>query len=91
MATKVLRLVNGRLKFPYRKQRFFTYPSRRLLYNALIQPHYDYACSAWYLHLVKDYWKKLKYPKINVSDIARSLTTDPMLVLLNSKNLTGYP
>ena len=48
MATKVLGLVNGRLKFLYRKQRFLTCPTLRLLCNALIQPHYDYACSAWY-------------------------------------------
>ena len=41
MATKVLGLVNGRLKFLYRKQRFLTYSLRRLLCNALIQPHYD--------------------------------------------------
>ena len=24
------------------------YPVHRLICNALIQPHYDYACSAWY-------------------------------------------
>ena len=55
MATKVLGLVNGRLKFLYWKQRFLTYPLHRLLCNALVRPHYDYACSAWYPHLVKDY------------------------------------
>ena len=39
MATKVLSLVNNRLKFLYRKQKFLTLPFRRLLCNALIQPH----------------------------------------------------
>ena len=29
-------------------------------------------------HLVKDYWKKFKCPKMNVLDIAWSLTIDPM-------------
>ena len=48
MATKVLSLVNGRLKFLYRKQNFLTYPSRRLLCNALMQPFYDYGCTACY-------------------------------------------
>ena len=86
MATKVLGLVNGRLKFLYRKQRFLTYPLRRLLCNALIHPHYDYACSAWYPSISKRPLKKFKCPKINVSDIAWNLTIDPMLVLLNSKN-----
>ena len=55
MATKVLGLINGRLKFLYRKQRFLTDPLRRLLCNALIQPHYDYACPAWYPSLSKRY------------------------------------
>ena len=48
MATKVLSLVNSRLKFLYRKQKFLTLPLCLLLCNALIQPHYDYACPAWY-------------------------------------------
>ena len=39
MVTKVLSLINGRLKFLYRKQKFLTYSLRRLLCNALIQPH----------------------------------------------------
>ena len=60
MATKVLRLVNGRLQFLYQKQRFLTFPLRRLPCNALIQPHYDYACSAWYPSLGKKLLKKLQ-------------------------------
>ena len=58
MATKVLGLVNGRLKFLSRKQRFLTYPLRRLLCNALIQSYYDYVCSAWYPSLSKRLLKK---------------------------------
>ena len=39
MATKILGLVNGRLKSQKRKQSFqLAHPSRRLLCNALIQP-----------------------------------------------------
>ena len=60
MATKVLGLINGRLKFLSRKQRFLTYRLRRLLCNALIQPHYDYACSAWYPSLSKRLLKKIQ-------------------------------
>ena len=60
MATKVLGLVNGRLKLLYRKQRFLTYS---LLCNAFIQPHYDYACSAWYPSLSKRLLKKSSIPK----------------------------
>ena len=60
MPTKVSGLVNRRLKFRYRKQRFLTYPLHRLLCNALIKPHYDYACSAWYPSLSKILLKKIQ-------------------------------
>ena len=60
MVTKVLGLINGRLKFLHRKQKFLTYSLRRLLCNALIQPHYDYACSAWYPSLNKRLSKKIQ-------------------------------
>ena len=53
MSLSVLNKVNSKLKFLYRKNRFLTPALRRLLCNALIQPHFDYACSAWYLNLNK--------------------------------------
>ena len=52
MATKVLGTINRRLKFLYRKPKFLSFSLRRLLCNALIQPHFDYACAA-------------RYPKLN--------------------------
>ena len=42
MALKVLNKVNSRLRFLYRKQAILNGPLRRLLCNALIQPHFDY-------------------------------------------------
>ena len=60
MATKVLSLVNNRLKFLYRKQKLLTLLLRCLLCNSLIQPHHDYACSAWYPSLNKRLSKKIQ-------------------------------
>ena len=60
MATKVLSLVNNRLKFLYQKQKFLTLPLHRSLCNSLIQPRYDYACSAWYSFLNKRLSKKIQ-------------------------------
>ena len=60
MATKVLSLVNNRLKLLYRKQKILTLLLRRLLCNSLIQPHYDYACCAWYPYLNKRLSKKIQ-------------------------------
>ena len=48
MAVKDINEINGKLKFLYRKNSFLTPRLRRMLCNALMQPHFDYACSAWY-------------------------------------------
>ena len=53
MALSVINKINNKLKFLYRKNRFLTPTLRRLLCNALIQPHFDYACSTWYPNLTK--------------------------------------
>ena len=57
MALYVLHKINNKLKLLYRKNCFFTPTLGRLLCNVLIQPHFDYACSAWYPNLSK----KLKH------------------------------
>ena len=57
MALKVVNKINSKLKFLYRKNSFLTPALRRLLCNALIQPHFYYACSTWDRNLTK----KLKH------------------------------
>ena len=46
MALNIVNNINNKLKFLYRKNCFLTPALRRLLCDALIQPHFDYACSA---------------------------------------------
>ena len=53
MVLSVINKINNKLKFFYGKNRFLTPTLRRLLCNAQIQPHFDYACSAWYPNLTK--------------------------------------
>ena len=60
MALKVINKINGKLKFLYRKNSFLTPGLRRMLCNALIQPHFDYACSAWYPNLNAKLERKLQ-------------------------------
>ena len=60
MSLKVINKINSRLKFLYRKNRYLTPYLKRLLCNALIQPHFDYACSAWYPNLNKKLKSKLQ-------------------------------
>ena len=51
MALSVINKINNKLKFLYGKHRFLTRNLRRFLCNALIQPHFDYACSVCYPNL----------------------------------------
>ena len=48
MASKVLKKINAKLKFLHRQSRHLTPEQRRLLCNAIIQPHFDYGCSSWF-------------------------------------------
>ena len=60
MAMEVYTKFTSKLKFLYRKNRFLSKDLRRPWCNALIQPHFDYACAARYPNLNKKYKNKLK-------------------------------
>ena len=60
MALKVIENINGLNFFGVSKLKFLTPPLRRLLCNALIQPHFDYTSSAWYPNLPKKLSDKLQ-------------------------------
>ena len=53
MTLSVINKIHNKLKFLYQKNRFLTPALRRLLCNTLIQPQFDYTCSAWYPNLTK--------------------------------------
>ena len=63
MTLNVIYKINGKLKFLYRKKRFLSSELRRMLCNALIQPHFDYACPAWYPNLTEKTKKKIQIMK----------------------------
>ena len=52
--------VNGRLRFLYRQGKYLNPRLRRMLCNTIIQPHFDYACSAWYPNLTQGLKNKLQ-------------------------------
>ena len=60
MALKVVEKINMKLRFLYRKNKFLTPSLRRMLCNALIQPHFDYACVVWYSNLTKALKNKIQ-------------------------------
>ena len=63
MTLKVINKINSRLKFLYMKNRYLTPYLKWFLFNALIQPHFDYACPAWYPNLNKKFKSKLQIVK----------------------------
>ena len=56
---KFINKINEKLKFLYRKNKFLTPELRRMLCNALIWPHFDYAHSVSYPNLTKK--KKINF------------------------------
>ena len=60
MALKVLKKVNGRLRFLCRQGKYLNPRLRRMPCNTLVQPHFDYASSAWYPNLCKGLKDKLQ-------------------------------
>ena len=60
MALKALNKINEKLKFLYRKNKFLTPAPCRMLCDAITQPHFDYACSAWYPNLNEKLNKKIQ-------------------------------
>ena len=60
MAVKALKKINGKINFLYRQNKFLSYPLKRMLCNALIQPHFDFACTSWYSTLCKSLKDKLQ-------------------------------
>ena len=63
MALKVINKINSRRSrhsFLKRKNKFLTPAVRRLSCNALIQLHFDYVSSAWYLNLTQKMKSKIQ-------------------------------
>ena len=64
MSLNVMNKINNKLKFLYRKNNFLTPTLRRLLCNALIQLHLDYACSVCYPNLTKKLKQNSNHSKL---------------------------
>ena len=60
VALKVINKINRKSKFLSRKNRYLTKELHRMLCNALIHPHFDYMCLAWYPNLNEKSKKKIQ-------------------------------
>ena len=59
MAYKTIKKTNSKLNYLFRKKHFLISSLRCLICNALIQPRFDYACTAWYPNLNKNLKNKI--------------------------------
>ena len=60
MVHRVLKKINTKLNFLRKQSNYLNYLSRRLLCNALIQPHFDYGCTSFCPFLGKALKTKLQ-------------------------------
>ena len=60
IAMQVCTKGTSKLKFLHRKNRFLCKDLKMLFCNALLQPHFDYACAAWHPDLNEKYRNKLE-------------------------------
>ena len=60
MARRALKQINRKLKSLYRQAIFLNPACKRLLCDALIQPHFDYGCTSWYPLLSKALKKRFQ-------------------------------
>lgn len=56
----IIKKVNSRLKFMYRKANCLSTETRKTLTTALIQCHFDYSCSSWYAGVSQTLKNKLQ-------------------------------
>ena len=57
---KIICKSNAKLKFLYRHTKTINMKTKKLLTAALIQCHFDYACSSWFSGLTKTYKSRLQ-------------------------------
>ena len=91
MAARVMNKISGRLNFLYRKQSFLNPKLRRMLCNALIQPHFDYACSAWYNNLNKNLTTKLQIAQNKCIRFCLGLDNRTHIGVNEFKNINWLP
>ena len=87
MALNGVDKINSRLKFLQRQNRFLTLPLRRLLCNALIQPLFGYACTAWFPNLSKKL--RLRLQATQNKCIKFCLQLDKMTMICVNECLVG--
>lgn len=83
MADSLLRKVNSRIKFLARNTKYLDQSSMKLLANALVLSHMDYACTSWYSGLTKKTKSRLQ---VSQNKLVRLVLKLPNRTHLNSEH-----
>jgi len=75
MAMSVIKKVNSRLKFLYRKRDFLTFHTKKLLVMAIAQCHFDYASNVWFHSVTSSLRSKLQVTQNKVIRFVLDLDT----------------
>ena len=91
LALKVISKINCRLRFLYRRNIFLSQSLRRLLCNALIQPHFDYMYSAWYPNLYNRLKPKLQILQSECTCLCLNLNSRAHISLTEFEKINWLP
>ena len=91
MALNIFSTINCRLRFLSRKNKIFSQPLCRLLYNALVQPHFNYASSAWYPNLNKRLKSRLQILQNKYICFCLNLDSKAHIGLTRFEKINGLP
>ena len=90
MTLRVIEKINESLKFLWRKHGFLTPALRRLLCNALIQPHFDYASTPGTLIYKIKFQTNFRFVRTSALDSACHWETVPTLGLESLRKSIGF-
>ena len=91
MPIKVIKKINSKLSFLYRQGKYLDTRLRRLLCNALIQPHFDYGCTSWYPLINKRLKSKLQVAQNKCIRFCLNLSTRSHISHEEFKNINWLP
>ena len=91
MAQKALQKISSRTKFLARKSKYLDGETMKMLALALVQCHFDYACSSWYSSLTKKTQSKLQVSQNKLIRIILKLPVRTHLSYCHFKELNWLP
>jgi hypothetical protein len=91
MAQKSIKKISSRTKFLSRKSKYLDRETMKMLASALVQCHFDYACTSWYSSLTKKTQNKLQVSQNKLIRNILKLEVQTHLAHCHFKELNWLP